>query len=299
MLLAFPACHGRNEDSTGDDEREAGSEVDARGEDDLADADSGAGASTDSGMSAGADSGAGTGAIKLPPANAGLDYQLGGSYAPAANVGIVSRDRTEKPAPGLYNICYINGFQAQPDADDFWLIQHPDLVLRDAMNKPVIDKDWNEMLLDVSSADKRERLLQVETEWIAGCASAGFQALEVDNLDTYSRSGGRISQDNAVAFMKLLSAEAHRQGLAIAQKNATDLVGRRAEMGTDFVVSEECAHYDECDDYIRGYGEHVLLIEYTKSDFDKACKSYPSYSVVLRDRNLVRKGQSGYVFDGC
>jgi hypothetical protein len=235
----------------------------------------------------------------LPPSNAGLDYQLGGVYPPAMAVGIVSRDRTAKPAAGLYNICYVNGFQAQPDENTFWLDQHPDLVLRDAEGAPVIDPEWDELLLDISNADKRMRLLAIEAPWIADCARDGFAAVEIDNLDTYARSGRRLTQDHAVAFMQLLSAEAHRHGLAIAQKNAGEIVARRSEMGTDFVVSEECAHYDECDVYMKAYGEHVLLIEYVRADFDRACRQYPDYSVVLRDRQLVPKDRPGYLYEGC
>jgi hypothetical protein len=44
---------------------------------------------------------------------------------------IVSRDRTASPAAGLYNICYVNGFQIQPDEEALWLAEHPDLILRD------------------------------------------------------------------------------------------------------------------------------------------------------------------------
>ena len=56
--------------------------------------------------------------VTLPPVGGKLDYQLGGAYAPPAGVTIVSRDR--KAAPGraaLYNICYVNGFQIQPDEE--------------------------------------------------------------------------------------------------------------------------------------------------------------------------------------
>jgi Glycoside-hydrolase family GH114 len=237
--------------------------------------------------------------VRLPPLNAGLDYQLGGAYTPPTGVGIVSRDRNEKPAVGLYNICYVNGFQAQPDEKDFWLQQHPDLVLRDQAGKPVIDPDWDEMLLDVSSADKRTRLAQIEADWIAGCAEHGFDAVEVDNLDSYARSGGRIREADAVAFMALLSGHAHDHGLAIAQKNSAEIVGQRKQMGTDFAVSEECMHYKECDTYVGAYGRNVLIIEYVRADFDAACKSYPNYAIVLRDHELVSKGSAGYVYDGC
>jgi hypothetical protein len=263
-----------------------------------------AGAPRDGGSSK--DSGAqdsGTGGphteVTLPPFNSDFDYQLGGAYTPAASVKIVSRDRLEQPMAGLYNICYVNGFQVQADEKDVWLSDHADLVLRDDSGDPVIDADWDEMLVDVSSADKRARLSDIVGGWIAGCAQDGFDAVEIDNLDSYSRSGGRLTQDNAVAFISLLSAKAHASKLAIAQKNSTELVGRRTEMGTDFVVAEECNRYDECGDYMAGYGERVLVIEYRRSDFDKGCTSYPNLSIVLRDVDLVPKGQSGYVYDGC
>jgi hypothetical protein len=88
----------------------------------------------------------------LPPINGKVDYQLGGSYTPPSGVTVVSRDRKATPAPGLYNICYVNGFQIQPEENDWWLTQHPDLILRDANGDPVIDTAWNEMLLDIRLA---------------------------------------------------------------------------------------------------------------------------------------------------
>ena len=206
--------------------------------------------------------------IVLPPANGPFDYQLGGAYPPPTGVTVVSRDRTDAPALGLYNICYVNGFQVQPGEEASW---EPDLILRDANGDPIIDPDWDEWLLDVSSANKRTRIAAVVGGWITGCAADGFDAVEIDNLDSYSRSGGRIAQNDAVAFMALLSGAAHTAGLAIAQKNSTEILSRRSEMGTDFAVAEECSRYDECGDYVGVYGHHVLMIEYRAADFTKGC----------------------------
>lgn len=239
------------------------------------------------------------GTLRLPPANAALDYQLGGAYPPPAGVGIVSRDRTASPAPGLYNVCYVNGFQIQPDEEAFWMTEHPDLILRDAGGAPVIDPDWDEMLIDVRTPEKRAAVAAIVGGWIDGCADAGFDAIEVDNLDTFSRSMGLIAEDDCVAQMALFSARAHARGLAIAQKNSAELVGRRAELGTDFVVAEECNRYDECDVYTAAYGDAVLVIEYRRADFDAGCAAFPELSIVLRDLNLVPAGRGGYVYDGC
>ena len=239
------------------------------------------------------------GDLKLPPAGAALDYQLGGAYDPMSAVKVVSRDRTAKPAAGLYNICYVNGFQAQPGEEDFWLSEHAELVLRDSSGEPVIDEDWNELMLDTSSADKRAKLAEIIGGFIEGCAKSGFDAVEIDNLDSFSRSGGRLSEQNAVELMALLSKRSHASGLPIAQKNSAELVSQRAKLGTDFAIAEECNRYDECGVYTEAYGDMVFVIEYRKSDFDKGCKEFPNLSMVLRDVELTTPGGSSYVFEGC
>lgn len=237
--------------------------------------------------------------VRLPTANVAIDYQLGGAYDPPAGVQWVSRDRNAPIAPGLYNVCYVNGFQIQPDEESFWLGEHPDLILRDASGDPVIDPDWDEMLIDVSTAEKRAAIAAIVGDWIEGCASAGFDAVEIDNLDTYARSGGRLAEDDNVAMMRAFSDRAHALGLAIAQKNSAEIVGRRAELGTDFVVAEECNRYSECDTYTAVYGDLVFVIEYRRADFDRGCTDHPGLSIVLRDLDLVTPSMAAYVYDGC
>ncbi|MFM2418489.1 MAG: hypothetical protein RL385_3212 [Pseudomonadota bacterium] len=238
--------------------------------------------------------------LTLPPVNATFDSQLGGDYPPPAGVSIVSRDRLGSAAPGLYNICYVNAYQTQGADRSFWLNQHAALVLRDSGGDPVIDVNWpDEMMLDTSSAEKRAGLAAVMQTWMADCAARGFKAIEIDNLDSYTRSGGRLSEDHAVAYMGLLSQAAHALGLAIAQKNGAELTGRKAELGTDFVIAESCSVYNECAAYTRAYGDHVLFIEYDSASFQKGCTSYPQVSIVLRDQLLSPSGTRGYVFQGC
>jgi hypothetical protein len=239
------------------------------------------------------------GALVLPPLDGKLDYQLGGAYTPPAGVTIVSRDRTAIPGAGLYNICYLNGFQIQPDETAMWMSQHPDLMLRDASNQLVIDTDWNEVLVDTSTPAKRTELAAIVKGWIDGCKQAGFVAIEIDNLDSYARSKGLLVPDDNVAAVRLMADAAHADGIPVAQKNSSELVPRKAEMSTDFVVAEECNRYTECDAYRAGYGDHVLVIEYRQQDFDVGCAAYPGLSIVLRDRNLVTPADAGYVYDGC
>ncbi len=236
--------------------------------------------------------------VVLPPVNAKVDYQLGGAYTPPTGVTIVSRDRTESPASGIYNICYVNGFQIQPGEEAMWMQQHPDLILR-KNGTPVIDTDWNEMLIDVSTPAKRDAVAAIVGDWIDGCHTAGFDAIEIDNLDSYTRSQNLLTEANAVAAMKLFSDRAHAVGMAISQKNSAEIVARKAELGTDFAVAEECNTYDECDVYTDGYGDHVIVIEYVRADFTTGCSAYPNLSIVLRDRDLVLPSSGAYVYDGC
>ena len=235
----------------------------------------------------------------LPPANVAFDYQLGGAYPPPQGEGVVVRDRNDPPAAALYSVCYVNGFQIQPGEVDFWREQEPELILRDTAGNPVIDEDWNEMLIDVGTPAKRSRVAAIVGGWMAGCADAGYEAVEIDNLDSFMRSRGLLTEEDAVQTMALFSAAAHANGMAIAQKNAAELVGRRAAMATDFVIAEECNRWSECGDYVDGYGTHVFVVEYRREDFDAGCRTFPQLSIVLRDLNLVKPGAGSYVYDGC
>jgi hypothetical protein len=237
--------------------------------------------------------------LVLPPVNAKVDYQLGGSYPLPAGVTVVSRDRKATPAAGAYNICYINGFQIQPDEEDYWTTNHPDLILKDANGSIVRDTQWNEMLLDIRIAEKRMAISSIVGMWIRECAQNSFNAIEIDNLDSYTRSGGLLLEQQAVYTMKLLANIAHSVERPIAQKNSSELVARKAELGTDFVVAEECNRYSECDTYTAGYGDHVIVIEYRQQDFNAGCTAFPNLSIVLRDLNLVTPTGTGYVYDGC
>ncbi|OCC10985.1 endo alpha-1,4 polygalactosaminidase [Streptomyces sp. PTY087I2] len=235
-----------------------------------------------------------------PTANAAFDYQIGGAYTPPAGVEAVSRDRGARPVEGLYNVCYVNAFQAQPDALGWWEKNDPDLLLRDADGDPVNDEAWGEALLDTSTAAKRTRLAKIVGEWIDGCADSGFQAVEPDNLDSYERSDGLLTRAQNAAFAKLLADRAHAAGLAIGQKNTTDLLGQRKEIGFDFAVAEECGRYDECADYASAYDDRVFVVEYTAGDFKEACSSVGAkVSVVRRDLDVVPAGRPGYVFRAC
>jgi hypothetical protein len=234
--------------------------------------------------------------VTAPPVNAGFDYQIGGAYAPPAGVQVISRDHAAAAVPGLYNICYVNAFQAQPGAEGEW----GDLVLRDGGGNTVIDKDWNEALLDLRGEDKRAQVAARILPLVDDCAAHGYQAVEPDNYDSYTRSSGLLTEADAEAYVRLLSAHTHAKGLAIGQKNTAELAARHAAAGLDFAVVEECGEQDNCDEYTSAFGDHVIVIEYTAKGLDNACRRWGSVaSIVQRDRSVVPVGQPGYVRRTC
>ncbi len=240
-------------------------------------------------------------AVTLPPPGAVPDYQLGGAYAPAAGVGVIGRDRGAAPVSGMYSICYVNGFQTQPGELASW----PSDLLLQRDDETVFDPDWpDEALLDTSSADRRERIGDIVIEWVEGCADSGFDAVEFDNLDSYTRSHGALTLDDNLALASLLVDAAHAAGLAAGQKNAAeDAAALHQRAGFDFAVTEECAVYEECGAYEAVYGDHVIDIEYADDlprSFAEMCADDRSpASMVLRDRNLVTPADGDYVFEVC
>ena len=125
-----------------------------------------------------------------PPANAGFDYQIGGDYALPAGVGVVSRDWFIGAAPeGAYAICYVNAFQTQDD--------EPGVSRRDersAWPRSLVltelgdDPNWGgEYLVDISTARKRKRAANWIQPMIRTCKRKGFEAVEYDNLDSWTR----------------------------------------------------------------------------------------------------------------
>jgi hypothetical protein len=251
-------------------------------------------------------------AAKPPPVNAPFDYQIGGDYPLPSGVRVVSRDWYAGQAPrGAYGICYVNAFQTQDDESG---VRRRDE--RSAWPRGLIlsrlgdDPNWGgEYLVDISTAAKRNRAARWIQPMIRTCKKKGFDAVEYDNLDSWTRFDGTpragdvpFGKADAIAFAALLARHAHRLGLAVGQKNTSELTRRQARgrIGFDFAIAEECGRWNECDAYRSVYGDHVVAIEYRRGDFAKTCGSVGSrISVVLRDLGVSPPGSNSYVYDSC
>ncbi|QCR20753.1 endo alpha-1,4 polygalactosaminidase [Agrococcus sp. SGAir0287] len=233
-----------------------------------------------------------------------IDYQLGGAYEPDPGTTIVARDASDPPADGAFSICYLNGFQTQPGDAAWWLDEHPDLLLRDDAGEPMIDPGWpDEMALDTSTADRRAAIAAIVQPWIAGCADAGYDAVELDNLDSWTRFEGLTMEGNLALAADLVAA-IHDAGLWAAQKNALEAGEAGPDAGFDMVVTEECGQFDECADYAALYADRHIDVEYVEStseaSFLAMCDAgdVPRLSV-LRDLALSVAGEADHVRVPC
>ncbi|HEY8302259.1 MAG TPA: endo alpha-1,4 polygalactosaminidase [Jatrophihabitans sp.] len=243
--------------------------------------------------------------VLAPPGHGAVfDYQIGGAYRPAQAVRIVDRDRGARPSPGHYNICYVNAFQTQAEEHHFWTSRHPDLLLRNGSGGFLQDPDWpGEYVLDTSTRAKRHAIARIEYVWLDGCARKGFDAVEPDNLDSWTRAGvhHRLTRSDNLGLASLLARHAHADGLAIGQKNTVEVsrAGRK-QVHFDFAIAEECQRYHECGGYRRWYGSRVYEIEYRRRDFRAACSGHRgTMSIILRDLDVTPRGNPHYVYRHC
>jgi hypothetical protein len=136
------------------------------------------------------------------------------------------------------------------------------------------------------------------------CARRGYQAVEPDNLDSWTRSRGLLTVSENFALARLLIRRAHAVGLAIAQKNAAELAPLGRRLGFDFAIAEECQAYQECGSYLNAYGDRLIEIEYPDnggvSNFLHACRLRGDrVSIVYRDRDVTPAGQPGFIERSC
>ncbi|UJA21138.1 endo alpha-1,4 polygalactosaminidase [Thermoleophilia bacterium SCSIO 60948] len=247
-----------------------------------------------------------------PPADAKFDYQIGGDYKPPRGVEVVSRDwfsGDPLPAPA-YSVCYVNAFQTQanergtdrPDERSNW-------PRRLVLSRLGDDPKWGgEYLIDIRSAEKRAQATEWVRQMIEGCAKKGYEGVEFDNLDSWTRFNGTplagrvpFGKREALDYAKRLAMITHELGMASGQKNTADISREQsAEVGFDFAVAEECGRYGECGRYRRVHGDDVIAIEYRREDFRKTCRTVgDEISVVLRDRNVSRPSGRDYVYRAC
>lgn len=224
------------------------------------------------------------------PPGLSWDWQLDGEMDLGRAVDVMALDLDEvEPsdiaalkARGVRTVCYISVGTAEDFRDDW--PDFPPAVLGPEL------PDWpGERYLDIRD---RAAILPIMLRRMERCAAKGFDAVEPDNMDLYDNEVGfPISRSHQLAYLRDLAGMAHGLGLAIAQKNAEELVPDLVEQ-FDFMMIEECWANERCEEtlpYIRA-GKAVLDAEYTDSgtDLPQACAAAVrmGISMVYKTREL-------------
>ncbi|MHB8555401.1 MAG: endo alpha-1,4 polygalactosaminidase [Candidatus Dormibacteria bacterium] len=167
-------------------------------------------------------------------------------------------------AAGAFAVCYVDAGTWEswrPDARRF-----PASVLGRRSGWP------GERWLDIRRLNV---LLPIMMARARGCARAGFNAIDWDNVDGYqNRTGFRLTAPEQLRYNLALAKIAHQLGLAAGLKNDYGRVAALA--GTfDFGVDEQCSYYRECSaltPFLK-LGKPVYDVEYTAAAFCPATKA--------------------------
>ncbi len=186
-------------------------------------------------------------------------------------------------ASGRRVICYVNlgaWEDWREDADRF-----PESVIGDEYHG-FPDENW----LDIRAIDL---LLPIIRSRLDLAVEKGCDAVEPDNLDGYDTSahessGFDLTYEDQIRYNRLVAAEAHRRGLAVALKNDVNQV-RDLVADFDFSVNEQCFEYNECErllPFIEA-GKPVFHTEYDLP-LDEFCEEANRYrfSSILKSPHL-------------
>ncbi len=188
----------------------------------------------------------------------------------------------ELHAKGRKVICYISVGS--------WEDWRPD---KDQFPAEVLGKNYEgwqgEKWLDVRRMDLLAPIMLARLDL---CQAKGFDAVEPDNMEIYTNDTGfPLTYDDQLEFALWLADEAHKRGLAIGQKNASDQVKDLVNV-YDFAITEDYFYYNEAElmlPYIQA-DKPVFAAEYTDlpGDFAKFCEQAKrlNFSAILKHRGL-------------
>jgi len=119
----------------------------------------------------------------------------------------------------------------------------------------------------------------------------GCDGVELDNVDGFvADTGLNITYDQELAYQRLLANEAHKRNLAVALKNAVEMIPDVAEY-FDMAINEVCLVWNECGTYqaIIDAGKPVFHVEYDQAYVDDpaARAAMCAQSAELNMRTLV------------
>lgn len=125
------------------------------------------------------------------------------------------------------------------------------------------------------------------------CVAKGFDGIEPDNMDLHwANTGFPIFRQDQIRYSLWLADEAHKRGLSIGQKNASDLASVLVAH-FDWALTENCISDNWCQEmapYAK-VGKSIFAAEYTDNFQDIApyCNKAEKLglSLILKDRDLT------------
>lgn len=171
-----------------------------------------------------------------------------------------------------------------------WEDWRPD---KDQFPAEVLGKDYEgwqgEKWLDIRRIDLLAPIMLARLDL---CQAKDFDAVEPDNMEIWTNDTGfPLTYDDQLKFALWLADEAHKRGLAIGQKNASDQTKDLVNV-YDFAITEDYFYYNEADamiPYIEA-NKPVFAAEYTDlpGDFAKFCEQAKqlNFSAILKHRGL-------------
>lgn len=184
-------------------------------------------------------------------------------------------------AVGGHAVCYVDAGTWEnwrPDASEY-----PSDVLGNKNGWP------GERWVDIRQTSV---LLPIMEQRVAKCVSAGFDAVEFDNVDGYTNDTGfPLTFAEQITFNTDLADIAHSDGLSVGLKND---IGQLAQLEGlfDFAINEQCEQYRECSSYDSwiAAGKEVLEVEY-KVQPSKFCPAAASGGRDAIYKSLALKAQ--------
>ncbi len=152
---------------------------------------------------------------------------------------------------------------------------------------------WDgEKFLDIRRIDLLAPIMRARLDMIK---AKGFDAVEPDNIDSYTNNTGfDITEQDVINYCKWLAEEAHSRGLSIGQKNASELAPQL--VGTFDWILLEGAFQEGIEDEAKVYitnNKAVFATEYddvmTVSEFQNTvCPKAATlrYSAIFKHREL-------------
>ncbi len=143
-----------------------------------------------------------------------------------------------------------------------------------------------ERWLDIRRLDV---LLPIMDQRIAACRAKGFDAVDPDNMDSYTnQTGFPLTAADQLAYNKAIAGLAHQHGMGVGLKNDPDQVSDLVPH-FDFAIVEQCVAYGECAAWTPFVtaGKAVLHVEYEGS-MSEICATTESlgFSTIKKHLNL-------------